>query len=85
MYYYDVIHHCATKFRGGSGVDFKTKFSNVKFAADHEYAIHFYVITKTREIIRVSEIPYFCPTRVPLGQSSFLNISDITTFKLIIY
>ena len=37
----------------------------VKITADYEYVINFYVIIKTREIIRVSEIPDVCPTRVP--------------------
>ena len=73
---------CATKFRGGSGFEKKPVFPYVKSASHHECAIHFYVITKTREIIRVLEIPDFCHTRVPLELSSFLSFSDIINFKL---
>ena len=55
----------ATRLRGGSGYKIKTTLSYVKFAADYEYAIHFSVISQTREIIKGFGNSRFWPFRGP--------------------
>ena len=57
----------------------------VEFSVDNDYTIHFSVITKTREIIKVPGIPDFCLTGAFSWLPSCLGIIDSIDFKNTIY